>query len=68
METDVSIADEIYAYGMLPEPLFQLIGDCENRPAMFFMTIKYQQKFESHLDRLAAKYSDLDYVIAIVNF
>jgi hypothetical protein len=62
LETNVSIPDEILAYGMILEPLFQFISACESRSARFYMLIEMEQKFSSHIIDLANKYDDLEYV------
>jgi hypothetical protein len=61
-QTSVVVQDEIMAYGMLLEPIFHLICNCERRSARLFMRPGLEGRVGSHFDHLAAKYIDLPYV------
>lgn len=59
---DISIPPEIFAFGVLIEPLFVLVSQFEDRKTRFYMRERLMAKFGARMRRLAVKYRHIVYI------
>jgi hypothetical protein len=57
------IPPELFAFGLLVEPLFVLISEFEDQSTRFFMRERLLAKYDARMRSIAQKYSQVPYIV-----